>query len=374
MRNFKSLFNLVLILTSILFSSCIKDSNELVKSEEKHSKEEMISILKEYGIDMSDAVVKNSYFVIGGNLKIDFTTVSEIKKEIDLNHKNQLKGYIINNKMYYPSIYGIIDYLTISNIQVYIDPNITGQWLDGIKKAINDWNNISPYCSIHFMYASNAANANFTIMKDPSPTSTDPNNAAIATPTPYSKFSNPTILLNSQISQQTPSYYESIMVRALGFCLDFDYSDGILSYFNSSHFNKTQIQGTASSANADPQSAMSQTWHAWTGFTADDILSAKTVYPYAYTNPQASISGPGMGNNTSYYTWKTSVSGGMAPFTYSWEYSYDDETYRSLGKTTSSITQQLPNGLNLYLRVSVTDAKGTTVQASFYTGNITALQ
>lgn len=88
-----------------------------------------------------------------------------------------------------------------------------------------------------------------------------------------------------------------------------------------------------------------------------------------FTPPLAvSISGPLYGDNSGTYTWTSSVSNGVAPYTYLWEYSTDGFNYSSFG-TSTSVTAQLPYNNDLHLRLTVTDSNEAEATDFHFTSN-----
>lgn len=71
--------------------------------------------------------------------------------------------------------------------------------------------------------------------------------------------------------------------------------------------------------------------------------------------PSVYITGPSKGNNTSSYIWTAHGSFGQTPYTYLWKYSLDGVNYNGTFGTGVSVTGQLPNNNDLYLKVILTD-------------------
>lgn len=72
------------------------------------------------------------------------------------------------------------------------------------------------------------------------------------------------------------------------------------------------------------------------------------------------IKGPSSGTNSGVYTWTASVTSGtniLAPYTYLWEYTYDEVNWFQLS-TMNTFTGPLPNGLDLKMRLTVRSANG----------------
>lgn len=116
----------------------------------------------------------------------------------------------------------------------------------------------------------------------------------------------------------------------------------ILHYSNPDVEYKNKDTGTGSRNNARQLVEQSPTVAAFRDFTP----------PLA-----VNISGPVFGDNSGTYTWSSSVSNGVPPYTYRWDYSLDGFTY-NLFATTPSVTAQLPLDMDLHLRLTVTDNAG----------------
>jgi hypothetical protein len=88
-----------------------------------------------------------------------------------------------------------------------------------------------------------------------------------------------------------------------------------------------------------------------------------------FRNLTLRISGPRYGDNSGTYTWEALVSNYVnAPYSYLWEYSYDQSRYSWFGNT-QSVTRQLPYDRDLYLRCTVTDVNGRIATAHHFTSN-----
>lgn len=104
-----------------------------------------------------------------------------------------------------------------------------------------------------------------------------------------------------------------------------------------------------------------------TVLSANDIGAVRSLYPLPALSVR--ISGPVFGNNSSYYTWSAAAINGTAPYTYTWRYSSNQgSTYPyPWGNNTASVTAQMPNSQNLYLKVFATDATGRVAEGVFRT-------
>lgn len=108
----------------------------------------------------------------------------------------------------------------------------------------------------------------------------------------------------------------------------------------------------------------SEFWSAWKSRGHNETGPLNCIFQNTIEyNPSppftVSISGPTKGDNRGTYTWCAYVSGGQSPYTYDWRYSYDGVNYNYLFGTTQCVTAQLPYGMDLYLKLTVTDSQGT---------------
>ncbi|PJA95794.1 MAG: hypothetical protein CO129_09905 [Ignavibacteriales bacterium CG_4_9_14_3_um_filter_34_10] len=99
--------------------------------------------------------------------------------------------------------------------------------------------------------------------------------------------------------------------------------------------------------------------------TSNDVarkleIEASTVEGFRSFNPPLSvyISGPTKGNNSGTYTWYAIASGGITPYSYSWNYSLDGYSYSPTISQSSSYTGSLPYNNDLFLRVTVGSSDG----------------
>lgn len=129
--------------------------------------------------------------------------------------------------------------------------------------------------------------------------------------------------------------------------------------YGSTYFTKngqptiTKLDGSTFNAN---RSYLSQS----------DISSGKYMYP---APEYASISGPIFGNNSDYYTWSVSFSGGTSPFTYEWTRTNSLGEVSNWGFNSNSNTAHMPLDQDLDLSVKITDANGKFTTATHYTTN-----
>ncbi|MGB3183803.1 MAG: M12 family metallopeptidase [Cyclobacteriaceae bacterium] len=96
------------------------------------------------------------------------------------------------------------------------------------------------------------------------------------------------------------------------------------------------------------------------GLSAGDLEITEQMYD---CEPQfgAYIFGPRFASNNSSYTWTSSVSNGIPPYTYVWQQSFDNgQTYPHTIGNGSSMTNYMPQTEDLYLRLTVTDSNGET--------------
>jgi hypothetical protein len=108
-------------------------------------------------------------------------------------------------------------------------------------------------------------------------------------------------------------------------------------------------------------------------YTDSESYGAKVkVYYKAYF--YVDISGPVTGNNRGTYTWCANISGynGQPPYSYDWRYSYDGSSYVNSFGATQCRTAQLPQDMDLYLKVTVTDSAGNYTIDYFHTTNTDA--
>ncbi|MEO9219043.1 MAG: zinc-dependent metalloprotease [Bacteroidia bacterium] len=101
-------------------------------------------------------------------------------------------------------------------------------------------------------------------------------------------------------------------------------------------------------------------------YTSGTVSCFRDCLPPFYVG----ISGPSKGYNSGNYTWSVNdLTGGIAPYTYDWEYTLNGTNWSSFGNT-ASITAQLPNNYDLNLRLTVVSSIGQVASATHYTMNL----
>lgn len=262
----------------------------------------------------------------------------------------------------------------VHNITVRVDASIPtsgdDNWRTEVQQAINEWNNTSS--NIRLLYTT-ASTADINILSD---------SGSLADRVYYSggyywvlaaaefptNIGNPGYQIRINLDTDnnriiTSSQKKYNIVHEIGHCLGFRHTN----WSGQNESAGIGITGTPNTGtNPDPNSVMNggTALNSWVGFSNYDLIAVRNLYPNQY-NFTATISGPSKGTNSGTYTWSVNAGGGtgiLTPYSYYWEYSYDDTNWNPWS-TAKSITGNLPLDFDLHLRVTVTSANGFTCQA-----------
>lgn len=338
------------ILASIFLLFACQDESLMTISEQQLDVESMIDVLQKSGIMQDRIEVKEGYFLVDGDIKINFSDISEIEEALNKEQFGTLKAYQYPNPYYaYMS--------AVRDIKIFMTSSVTSNgWATAVNDAIVEWNGISPLCAVNMTTVSTSSSADIII------DTYFESSSVVAQAMPCINGSiGATIDINTNYNFLSESVKLNTIVHELGHNIGFAHANG------SSNFSiPTLITGT--SPNDDPNAVMHSFIHNWFGFTADEVLAAITKYRETLN---VSIFGPVKGDNQGTYTWSSSVSRGTGPYTYFWEYSYNGSSY-SPWYTTSSVTAQLPLDRDLHLRLTVTDTNGVEGEDEHFTMNLDA--
>lgn len=326
-----------LLVTSIclLLISCERENVET----EKLNTQEMLSILEQSGVNLSTVEVKNNYFLVEGDIRIDFESIPEIKETLDsLNQKTRLKAYK------YPNPY----YATISSVntmKVYIDPTVTSNnWASAVQSAIDAWNNISPNCAIKISTVSSSSLANTVISTYNEVSDIVANGAA-----PVSGNVGRTITINTRWNSLSELEKINTITHEMGHTLGFAHSNGTSNFCTPLLINST-------SSNDNSSAVMHMFAHSWNGFIQDEINASSLLYPNT-----ANIVGASSGYNgeSLYYYPNIYVNNNVyGPFSYKWEISEASSEDFQLYSTSSSVWVGLSDDVSYILRLTMTSANG----------------
>lgn len=187
----------------------------------------------------------------------------------------------------------------------------------------------------------------------------------------YTYIGAPKIPAYLNVSDATPYPGQTIT------CTTADQNLGGITSLVWGHTGSGSYQGSGYSVNYTPNSSGSQTLSIrGTNVCGQGPKRYKNIQVQQYAPLNVNITGPIWANNYSYYTWTGTVSGGAENFNYVWYYSYDGQNYNSIWSSlyntsnhTHSVTAQMPNGLDLYLKLVVTDGLGNQDIDYFQTFN-----
>lgn len=334
----KAIFKLSVFVVITSIAGCEKYEKTVSESTNEFSEvEAMVEIIEQTGIERERLAVKDEYFILDGDIKIPFDVVDDIKKYIETDSM-VLKSYTYPNPYY--------AYLSrVKDIKIYINSSVSSNgWSDAVEEAIYEWNNISDFCAVNMSATTSSSDADIVIS-----TIYEDSEVVAQAEVCVDGSIGSTIEINTYYNYYSNSYKKNVIAHELGHNIGFAHSNGVSSFTS-----PLLIDGTSNISNNT--CVMYPTAHSWYGFHSDEVIGAYTLYPASL---DVSISGPSKGTNQGTYTWEAIVSGGSEPYTYFWESSYDNSNWEEFS-TEQSITSQLPNNYNLYLRLTVTDQLGLT--------------
>jgi hypothetical protein len=263
MKNKSFTSSLILFFLILFLTSCTKnldlnpnDSNDL--SSLKALKESFgQSSIKSFG----------SKYLIQGDMVVDKSDINLISDKIS--SKNNRTSNIRSQQAYESKV-------TVNSISVYIDPSITinSDWVNAVNVATSDWNSISNF-GLQFSVNTTNSSSDISIIGG-----TVPTDEIVIADLPISGAPGATITIDLSQSAST-DYMRLKIAHALGHTIGFRHTD----YYGESGITYIpgSVPATSSNSNPDFISVMNSTPNfyvqQWIGFSPQDLLSIRTVYP-----------------------------------------------------------------------------------------------
>lgn len=350
MKNYGSIFFMLLFV--LLLLSC--STEELSNTQEINSKEygeDVLEILLEMGYSKKDIENFDDYYIVEGDIIFYKNRDYKIKeRKSSEKQRRYLEGYVNMNE-----------------VKVYINNELNSDWRQAVSEAIDRYNLID--ANLTLILTPNESEAHIEIKYDTSIS------GGLGT-WPYADgrpgdfiYINP----DTNVCSLNPDTRRGIIQHELGHNLGLHHtnSDAGSQFPNTPYRDDNSIMNSGGHPNVCSSFSI--------GFSTGDDTALRILFPFldAFT---VNIYGPAKGNNSSTYTWGTSIQdntgpfaqeGGDAPFTYVWRKSNDrGVTYTSSwGNNTASYTANLPYEQDLYIKVIVTDANGITAYEEHVTLN-----
>jgi hypothetical protein len=327
------------------------------------------SLIQSLGFDVSDLRDMGDFYLVEGDIMLMKNKLREYESVASVQDRYNGRTEHTTN--------GQVSLANQRNISVFVDNTVPvtaeDNWRAELQSAVNALNSVQG-CRIRLQIV-NAPPADITVRAD---------NGALAdcnlcwngsawvccytlaaAEWPVSGQAGFQVRLNLDANNNfvfNAAQKQFTITHELGHCIGFVHT-------NAAGLNEgsgTPVPGTPTSgSNPDPGSFMNggNPMASWSDFSYYDRIALRTVYPAMTTT----ISGPAFGTNSGTYTWKalTPVNG-IGPFTHVWHYGYDGVNYNGFFGSGTSVTAQLPNGRDLYLRLTTTASDGE-VAVDFHT-------
>lgn len=148
---------LVLMLLVLFFQNCSDDNSEnIVEEKAIQENSDLLETLKQWGFDEEDIDDKGDYYLVEGDMVFDKTKEYASPDGVD-NSKGTVKSSKSKQRATaFP--------VTISNVNVFLNPNMNADWANASRDAINRWNAV--YSSINLIEVFSTATAHIEIMYD----------------------------------------------------------------------------------------------------------------------------------------------------------------------------------------------------------------
>jgi hypothetical protein len=164
----------------------------------------------------------------------------------------------------------------------------------------------------------------------------------------------PTITVAQDFNYYALGQKEKVLVHELGHTLGLRH-DNAAATEGSAGIGANLVYGTPTS---DPGSVMVTPYDGslWSGFDQYDFIAFKSLYNPIVLN----MVGPSMVANGRWCTWSVNASGGVPPYTYSWQVEEPGYSYFSPNSGSGQTFQTEGNTFSgtFYMFVNVTDATG----------------
>jgi hypothetical protein len=173
----------------------------------------------------------------------------------------------------------------VNSMTVKIDSSIptSGNWVQAITNAVNDWNNI-PDCRINFVLTTSST-ADIYVLADLTLSEEKPLAGQLpwfsGKPGQVLKINvNAQSVLNLSVAQKSRA-----VAHEFGHIIGFMHSDGIVTGENTKPIGYNIVPNTPSgnSQNLDPNSVMNSTLTNAIGFSNFDLIASNFLYPDSYS-------------------------------------------------------------------------------------------
>jgi hypothetical protein len=251
----KSIFA-VILLALFIFNSCKKEN-----LQKEYVLEDMLEVIEQSGYNIKDVEVKENYFLIEGDMRVDFKSIPQLKSTLGkFNSPSKLKAYHYGNPYYATRS-------AVQSIRLFVSPTITDAgWISAINTAVSAWNSISS-CPVQIYFVSNATEANITI------NSFYENSTTVAYGyLPIAGNVGSGVSINTNYNYYSVSYKINVIAHEIGHNLGFAHSNGTAPNGVSSAL----ISGTSSADNSN--AVMYPYTHEWKGFSSDEILASQRLF------------------------------------------------------------------------------------------------
>ncbi len=259
-----NLFKSSLLFFLILFlASCTKNLD--LNPNDSNDPSSLKTLKESFG--QSSIKSFGAKYLIQGDMVVDKSNVNLISEKIS--SKNNRASSIKSLQAYESKV-------TVNSISVYIDPSITvnSDWVNAINAAASDWNSISNF-GLQFSVNTTNSTSDISIISGSAPT-----DEIVIADLPISGAPGATITIDLNQSASY-DYMRLKIAHAIGHTIGFRHTD----YYGESGITYIpgSVPATSSNTNPDLISVMNSTprfyVQQWIGFSPQDLLSIRTVYP-----------------------------------------------------------------------------------------------